>query len=126
MLTLQEPEAIIKLPSLPSLGLTKLHSSPRVARAVFFEDSLSAPGATVAVGDCAAGEEFEAMVEQPDLACQTEDFATAAIPPLLGFDAGTSKVFDQVSVKAKLCQTHSRERYTDGQALQILGTQLRV
>ena len=101
---MQEPEDIIKLPSLPRLAM--LHSLPNFAQAVFPEDALSAPGVAVAVGYNTARETIGAMTGQPDWGRQADDTAAAAIHPPLGFRANTSKAPHQVIVETQLCQTH--------------------
>ena len=94
---MQEPEDIIKLPSLPRLA--KLHSLPSFARAVFPEDALSAPGVNLAVGDNTAREPIGAVTEQPDLQRPADD-----VRPPLGLRANSSKAPRQVIVETKLCQ----------------------
>ena len=101
---LQEPEDVIKLPSLSRLAT--LHSLPNFARAVFPGDARSAPGVALAVGDQTARETIEAVTEQPDWGRQADDTAAAAMHPPLGFRANTSKAPHQVIIETQLCQTH--------------------
>ena len=113
----QEPEGIIKLPSLPRLAT--LHSLPNFARAVFPEDALSAPGVALAVGDTTARETTGAMTAQPDLACQADDAAAAAIQRPLGFCANARKAPHQVTLETKLDQTCGRSGARRIQSLRV-------